>query len=66
MVTLTVQRSGEKKPVDIILTRSVIRVKTVKYELKATSVISASLRSPKTDSSLKAAVATLKTQIGGG
>ena len=33
-VTLTVLRSGEKKPLEIVLTRAVIRVESVKYERK--------------------------------
>jgi carboxyl-terminal processing protease len=64
---LTVQHPGEKKAVDIILTRSVIRVKTVKHERKGdVGYIRITSFAEKTNASLKGAVATLKTQRGAG
>jgi carboxyl-terminal processing protease len=64
-VTLTVLRSGEKKPLEITLTRAVIRVESVKYEKKDDiGYIRISSFSEKTDAGLKKAVADLKKQIG--
>src|SRR5215467_12564364 len=64
-VTLTILRSGEKKPLEITLTRAVIKVESVKYEKKGDiAYIRISSFSEKTDAGLKKAVADLRKQIG--
>ncbi len=64
-VTLTVLRTGEKIPLEITLTRAVIRVESVKYEKKGDiGYIRITSFSEKTDAGLKKAVADLKKQIG--
>ena len=66
-VTLTILRQGEKKPLEITLTRAVIRVESVKYEKKGDiGYIRITSFSEKTDAGLKKAVADLKKQIGPG
>jgi carboxyl-terminal processing protease len=66
-VTLTVLRSGEKKPLEIVLTRAVIRVESVKYERKGdVGYIRITSFSEKTDSGVKTAVSNLKKQVGNG
>jgi len=65
-VTLTVLRQGEKKPLEITLTRAVIRVESVKYEKKGDiGYIRITSFSEKTDAGVKKAVADLKKQMGG-
>jgi carboxyl-terminal processing protease len=64
-VTLTVLRSGEKKPLEITLTRAVIRVESVKFERKGdVGYVRISSFSEKTDAGLKKAIGDLKKQIG--
>ena len=64
-VTLTVLRGGEKKPLEITLTRAVIRVESVKFERKGDiGYIRISSFSEKTDAGVKRAVGELKKQIG--
>ena len=66
-VTLTILRQGEKKPLEITLTRAVIRVESVKFERKGdVGYIRITSFSEKTDSGLKRAIAELKKQIGPG
>jgi carboxyl-terminal processing protease len=66
-VTLTILRTGEKRPLDVVLTRAVIRVESVKYERKGDiGYIRISSFSEKTDAGLKKAIADLKKQIGPG
>jgi carboxyl-terminal processing protease len=66
-VTLTILRTGEKRPLDVVLTRAVIRVESVKYERKGDiGYIRISSFSEKTDAGLKKALADLKKQIGPG
>jgi carboxyl-terminal processing protease len=66
-VTLTILRTGEKRPLDVTLTRAVIRVESVKYERKGDiGYIRISSFSEKTDAGLKKAIADLKKQIGPG
>src|SRR6266481_1251133 len=66
-VTLTVLRQGEKKPLEVTLTRAVIRVESVKYEKKGDiGYIRISSFSEKTDAGVKKAIADLKKQMGGG
>ena len=64
-VTLTVLRTGEKKPLELTLTRAVIRVESVKYEKKGdVGYIRITSFSEKTDAGVKKAVADLKKQLG--
>src|SRR5579864_217472 len=64
-VTLTVLRTGEKKPLEVTLTRAVIRVESVKYEKKGDlGYIRITSFSEKTDAGVKKAIADLKKQIG--
>jgi carboxyl-terminal processing protease len=66
-VTLTILRTGEKRPLDVTLTRAVIKVESVKYERKGDiGYIRISSFSEKTDAGLKKAIADLKKQIGPG
>src|SRR5580765_6149279 len=66
-VTLTILRQGEKKPLELTLTRAVIRVESVKYEKKGDiGYIRITSFSEKTDAGLKKAVADLKKQLGPG
>ncbi len=64
-VTLTILRTGEKKPLELTLTRAVIRVESVKYEKKGdVGYIRITSFSEKTDAGVKKAVADLKKQLG--
>ena len=64
-VTLTILRSGEKRPLDITLTRDIIRVESVKYEKKGDiAYIRSTSFSEKTVAGLQKAIADLKKQIG--
>jgi carboxyl-terminal processing protease len=64
-VTLTILRTGEKRPLEITLTRAVIRVESVRYERKGDiGYIRITSFSEKTDAGVKRAVAELKKQIG--
>jgi len=64
-VTLTVLRTGEKKPLEVTLTRAVIRVESVKYEKKGdVGYIRITSFSEKTDAGVKKAIADLKKQLG--
>jgi carboxyl-terminal processing protease len=66
-VTLTILRGGEKRPMEVTLTRAVIRVESVKFERKGDiGYIRISSFSEKTDAGVKRAVAELKKQIGPG
>jgi carboxyl-terminal processing protease len=66
-VTLTVLRQGEKKPLEVTLTRAVIRVESVKYEKKGDiGYIRITSFSEKTDAGVKKAIGDLKKQLGGG
>jgi carboxyl-terminal processing protease len=66
-VTLTILRTGEKRPLDVTLSRAVIKVESVKYERKGDiGYIRISSFSEKTDAGLKKAIADLKKQIGPG
>jgi carboxyl-terminal processing protease len=66
-VTLTILRGGEKRPMDVTLTRAVIRVESVKFERKGDiGYIRISSFSEKTDAGVKRAIAELKKQIGPG
>jgi carboxyl-terminal processing protease len=66
-ITLTVLRAGEKKPLQITLTRAIITVESVKYEKKGDiGYIRITSFSEKTDSGVKKAVAELKKEIGPG
>jgi len=66
-VTLTILRTGEKRPLDVTLTRAVIKVESVKYERKGDiGYVRISSFSEKTDAGLKKAIADLKKQIGPG
>ena len=66
-VTLTILRAGEKRPLEVTLTRAVIRVESVKFERKGdVGYIRISSFSEKTDAGVKRAVADLKKQIGPG
>jgi carboxyl-terminal processing protease len=66
-VTLTILRQGEKKPLELTLTRAVIRVESVKYEKKGDiGYIRITSFSEKTDAGLKKAIGELKKQLGGG
>src|SRR5689334_21505740 len=63
-VTLTVLRQGEKKPLEVTLTRAVIRVESVKYEKKGDiGYIRITSFSEKTDAGVKKAIADLKKQM---
>jgi carboxyl-terminal processing protease len=64
-VTLTVLRTGEKKPFDVILTRAVIHVDSVKWHREGDiGYIRLSAFNEETDSGLDKAVRALKKQIG--
>ena len=66
-VTLTILRGGEKRPMEVTLTRAVIRVESVKFERKGDiGYIRISSFSEKTDAGVKRAVAELKKTIGPG
>jgi carboxyl-terminal processing protease len=66
-VTLTILRAGEKRPLEVTLTRAVIRVESVKFERKGDiGYIRISSFSEKTDAGVKRAVTELKKQIGPG
>jgi len=66
-VTLTILRAGEKRPMEVTLTRAVIRVESVKFERKGdVGYIRISSFSEKTDAGVKRAIADLKKQIGPG
>jgi carboxyl-terminal processing protease len=66
-VTLTILRAGEKRPLEVTLTRAVIRVESVKFERKGdVGYIRISSFSEKTDAGVKRAIADLKKQIGPG
>jgi carboxyl-terminal processing protease len=66
-VTLTILRAGEKRPMEVTLTRAVIRVESVKFERKNdVGYIRISSFSEKTDAGVKRAIADLKKQIGPG
>ena len=66
-VTLTVLRQGEKKPLEVTLSRAVIQVESVKYEKKGDiGYIRITSFSEKTDTGVKKAIADLKKQIGPG
>jgi len=66
-VTLTILRAGEKRPMEVTLTRAVIRVESVKFERKGdVGYIRISSFSEKTDAGVKRAIAELKKQIGPG
>jgi carboxyl-terminal processing protease len=66
-VTLTILRQGEKKPLELTLTRAVIRVESVKYEKKGDiGYVRITSFSEKTDAGVKKAIADLKKQIGPG
>jgi carboxyl-terminal processing protease len=66
-VTLTILRAGEKRPLEVTLTRAVIRVESVKFERKGDiGYIRISSFSEKTDAGVKRAVAELKKTIGPG
>jgi carboxyl-terminal processing protease len=62
-VTLTILRQGEKKPLEITLTRAVIRVESVKFEKKGdVGYVRISSFSEKTDAGVRRAMAELKKQ----
>jgi len=62
-VTLTILRQGEKKPLEVTLTRAVIRVESVKYEKKGdVGYIRISSFSEKTDAGVRKAMTELKKQ----
>ena len=66
-VTLTILRQGEKKPLELTLTRAVIRVESVKYEKKGDiGYIRITSFSEKTDAGVKKAIGELKKQLGAG
>jgi carboxyl-terminal processing protease len=66
-VTLTILRQVEKKPLELTLTRTVVRVDSVKYETKGdVGYIRITSFSEKTDAGLKKAIAELKKQLGDG
>jgi len=66
-VTLTILRAGEKRPLEVTLTRAVIRVESVKFERKGDiGYIRISSFSEKTDAGVKRAIAELKKTIGPG
>jgi carboxyl-terminal processing protease len=66
-VTLTILRGGEKRPMEVTLTRAVIRVESVKFERKGdVGYIRISSFSEKTDAGVKRAIAELKKTIGPG
>jgi len=66
-VTLTILRAGEKRPMEVTLTRAVIRVESVKFERKGDiGYIRISSFSEKTDAGVKRAISELKKQIGPG
>jgi len=66
-VTLTILRAGEKRPLEVTLTRAVIRVESVKFERKGDiGYIRISSFSEKTDAGVKRALSELKKQIGPG
>ena len=66
-VTLTILRQGEKKPIELTLTRAVVRVQNVKYEKKGDiGYIRISVFNERTDAGLKNAIADLKNQLGPG
>src|SRR5215831_7855497 len=65
-VTLTILRQGEKKPLELTLTRAVIRVESVKYEKKGDiGYIRITSFSEKTDAGVRKAIGDLKKQLGG-
>jgi carboxyl-terminal processing protease len=66
-VTLTVLRTGEKKPFDVSLNRAVIHVDSVKWHREGNiGYIRMSAFNEETDSGLEKAVRALKKQIGPG
>jgi|SRR5579871_852573 len=66
-VTLTVLRSGAKKPFDVALTRAVVQVDTVKFHRDGdTGYVRLSQFNEETASGLEHAVKELKRQIGPG
>ncbi|MDE2266571.1 MAG: S41 family peptidase, partial [Alphaproteobacteria bacterium] len=66
-VTLTVLRTGEKKPFDVSLNRAVIHVDSVKWHREGDiGYIRMSAFNEETDSGLEKAVRALKKQIGPG
>jgi carboxyl-terminal processing protease len=66
-VTLTILRTGEKKPFDVTLTRSVIKVDSVKWHREGeVGYIRMTAFNERTTSGLEKAVKELKAQIGPG
>jgi carboxyl-terminal processing protease len=64
-VTLTILRKGEKKPFDVVLTRAVIRVDSVKWHREGDiGYIRISAFNEQTEVGLERAVRELKKQIG--
>lgn len=65
-VTLTILRTGEKKPFDVTLTRAVIRVERVKWHAEGdVGYIRLTGFNEQTDADLQKAVRDLKKKIGG-
>ena len=66
-ITLTVQRQGEDKPIDLVLTRAVIKVQSVRSRREGdVAYIKISTFNEQTTSGLKRAIEDLKSQIGPG
>ena len=64
-VTLTILRKGEQKPLDFTLSRTIVRIESVKYERKGDiGYIGISSFNDKTDALVKEVVAALKREIG--
>ncbi|MBI3676286.1 MAG: S41 family peptidase [Proteobacteria bacterium] len=66
-VTLTILRTGEKKPFDVTLARAIIKVDSVKWHREGdVGYIRLTAFNERTDSGLEKAVKELKAQIGPG